>query len=78
MNIQKDLVKEKREKEEAFKKYKSEFLNENSKFTYEKKAKIDLEREEMKRDRINFFPFTHGDEIEKSRANQRIVMREDL
>jgi hypothetical protein len=63
------LIQEKKSKDDAFKKYKSEFLNENSRFSNEKKQRQDLEKVQMKQDRINFFPFTHGDEIEKSRAN---------
>lgn len=73
-NINKEEYK-KRQFTELFKtNYK--MYNDNKRIDNEKAKKLVLESK--KHDKYNFFPFTHGDEIEKKRIQQKHELTEEL
>ncbi len=52
-------------------KMKKDFVSENSKRRQEKIEREDQERKDNQEFRVNFFPFTHGEYVEKRRMLQR-------
>ena len=55
-----------------------EFVTDNTKQSADKRDKKDKERKEFLDYRPNFFPFTHGEEVESQRAKLRDNLKEEF
>jgi hypothetical protein len=69
------LVLEKKQKYEAFSRKRKEFKRFNDLKKREKDYIKDTEVKENRSYQYNYFPFTHGDEIEKRRKNQKSLLK---
>lgn len=68
-DIKDSLVQENRRKYDLLLKTRKEFVDENTKQRKEKRQRDAQEKQGNKDFKVNFFPFTYGDPIEKKRAN---------
>lgn len=55
-----------------------EFVKDNSSYIQSKKEKRDKERLDYKEYKLNFFPFTHGEQLEDKRSQMKDTMKEEL
>lgn len=56
----------------------NEFVKENNVRRLEKKDRDDRMRNDDRSYRINFFPFTHGEQVEKRRMEEKETQKEEL
>ena len=55
-----------------------EFLQGNEVLVQEKQQKVKQDYEQKMQERLNFFPFTHGEQLENQRLILKEIQKEDL
>jgi hypothetical protein len=77
-SVRDQIAGERRRKYELLMRKREEFVTDNTKQSADKRDKKDKERREFLDYRPNFFPFTHGEEVESQRARLRETLKDEF
>jgi len=76
-SVKDQIIGENRRKYELLMRKRDEFVRDNSVKRKEKQDKEQRDRQEYKEYKLNFFPFTYGEEVEHHQAKLRDGLKED-
>jgi len=77
-SIKEELMKERILREQKIKDYRQNILEENKVQVEQKQKRRRDQKEKDKGEKVDFFPFTHGEDIEKKRVEMNESMKKDM
>ncbi len=77
-NLREQMASDRKRKYEMLIRKRDDFLKENSCQRKERKEKEDKDRQDFKEYKLNFFPFTYGEQYVKKQEKLKDVLKEDF